>query len=190
MSCQDAYPEPRAVMLESAGRRDTQEVAQGSCFLCTVLLVAFLEKPFIKLKYYLLCFITNSDEVSRQWVLGEAGADFLRSWKSHSWVYVRHGRAAGSWCAVYYLCSLTQGWWCLALGTISVASIKTFPSFARLWPEATLLCTCSPSWLWMGLGLNRGHRFWKNVLQRFNEPHRRSAPLGHRALTQPGARAI
>lgn len=30
MSCQDAYPEPRAVMLESTGRRDTQEVAQGS----------------------------------------------------------------------------------------------------------------------------------------------------------------
>lgn len=147
--------------------------------LRTVLLVAFLEKTFVKLKYCLFCFITNSDKVSRQWILGEAGADILQWWKGHSWAYgheraagrwcVRQEGAAGHWCAVYYLCSLAQGWWCLAPGTISVVSIKTFPFFATLWPKATPLCICSPSWLWMGLGLNRGHRFWMNVLQWSNE---------------------
>lgn len=65
--------------------------------LSTVLPVALLEKPFIKLKYCLLCLITNSDKVSRQWVLGEAGTDVLRWWKGHLWAYGCE-RAGGSWC--------------------------------------------------------------------------------------------
>lgn len=87
------------------------------------------------------------------------------------------------WCAVFYQWGLPQGWWHLSLGQgigdfgdISTASIKTFPSLARLQSEATLLCICVPSRLWMGVGCPGHSSSGKNIIKRSSEQVRALPP--------------